>query len=220
MTKEELLNLKQWRFSPEAILDEARIRGVKDIEISAKARDELLGEGFNEDVVDQIVPDDKIPIAALAGYKTLSLKRSPEYDAAAPEGWLRVTAGLPANSQSEFKFKHNGLFVKALSGGEPNVVSCSFSKPAPRNTKVEFVDFTKSKWGLEVWDQKGSRPIPLDGKSKDKPPLEVSYLEAEADGRNVFRVVLANNDKKPRQYTFDFYWRVLTTPKTSSASPK
>jgi hypothetical protein len=220
MTKKELLTLKQWRFSPDAILDEARIRGVKDIEISAIARDELLAEGFSEDLVNQLEPDDKIPIAALEGYKALPLKRAPEYDPSAPEGWLRVTAGLPAKSQSEFMFKHNGLFAKAVRGGEPKVVSCNFSKPAPRNTKVEFVDFSKSKWGLEVWDEKhGSRPIPPDGKPKSKPPMEVSYLEAEGDGRNIFRILLSNNDNSPKQYTFDFYWRVLTTPKTSPTPP-
>jgi hypothetical protein len=220
MTKKELLMLKQWRFSPEVILDEARVRGVKDIEITESAANELRSAGFSEDLVNQLAPDDKIPVAALEGYKTLPLKRAPEYDPSAPEGWLRVTAGLPANSQSEFKFKHNGLFAKVKRGGEAKVVSCSFNKPAPRNTKVEFVDLSKSKWGLEGWDQKnGSRPLPPDGKAKGKPLMEVSYLDAEADGRNAFQIVLSNYDSSPKQYTFDFYWQVLKTPKTSSVSP-
>jgi hypothetical protein len=217
MTREELLRLKQWRFSPDAIIDEARVRGVRGIPMTESAANELRKAGFREDLVNQVVPDDKIPVVAMDGYKTLPLKKAPEYDPSAPEGWLRVTAGLPANSQTEFKFKHNALFAKTLKGGEAKIVSCSFNKPAPRNAKVEFVDFSQSKWGLEVWDQKrGSRQIPFDGKSKTKPPMEVTYLEAEADGRNVFQIVLSN-DSIPKQYTFDFYWQVLKTPKTSSA---
>jgi hypothetical protein len=218
MTKAELFRLKQWRFSPDAIFDEARIRTVKDIAPSDVAANELRSAGFREDLVSQVVPDDKIPVAALAGYKILPLKRASEYDPSASEGWLRVTAGLPANSQSEFMFKHNGLFAKAKRGGEPNVVSCNFNKPAPRNTKAEFVDFSKNKWGLEVWDERhGSKPVPLDNKSKSKSLLEISYLDAEADGRNTFQIVLSNNDGTPKQYTFYFYWQVLKTPKTSSA---
>ena len=219
MTKAELLRLKQWRFSPDAILDEARTRGVSGIEMTESAANELRKAGFREDLVNQVVPDDKIPVTALAGYKTLPLKKAPEYDPSAQEGWLRVTASLPANNQTEFKFKHNALFAKTLKGSEAKIVSCSFNKPAPRNAKVQFVDFSQSKWGLEVWDQKrGSRQIPFDGKSKTKPPMEVTYLDSEADGRNVFQIVLSN-DNTPKQYTFDFYWQVLKTPKTSSTPP-
>jgi hypothetical protein len=169
--------------------------------------------------VNQVVPDDKIPVAPPEGYKTLPLKRASEYDAAAPEGWLSMTVGLAANSQSEFLFKHNGLFAKAKRGGEPSIVSCTFNKPAPRSTKAEFIDFSKNKWRLEVWDAKrGSKPIPLDDK-KNKSLLDISYLEAEADGRNTFQVVLSNNDSTAKQYTFYFYWQVLKTPKTSSVPP-
>jgi hypothetical protein len=219
MTKEDLITLKRLRFSPEAILYEAKVRGVDGIEKSEIAATELRAAGFSEDLVNLIVPDEQIPIGALDGYTQLPLQRAAEYDPSATEGWLRVTAELPPTSESEFKFKHNGLFVKALKGAEPKILSCHFNKPAPRDKKVELVDVKQR--GLEAWDEKHKTAyaIDLDKKVKGKPPMEVTYLEAGTDHRNVFRIVVRNSsDHSQQRFTFYFSWEVLRTPKTSSAS--
>jgi hypothetical protein len=218
MTKEDLITLKRWRFTPEAILNEAKVRGVDGIEKSESAVKELRDAGFSEELVNLIVPDDQIPIGALDGYTKLPLQRASEYDPSAAEGWLRVTAELPATSESEFKFKHNGLFVKAVKGVEPKVLSCNFNRPAPRGTKVDFVNIKLR--GIEVWDdsRKISYPVDLDKKAKGKPTMDVSCLEAGTDGRNVFRIVLTNSKSGTQRCTFFFYWEVLRIPKVSSTT--
>jgi hypothetical protein len=218
MTKEELLTLKKWRFSTEAILDEARIRGVKDIEITESAANELRSAGFSEDLVTLLVPDDKVPVAALEGYVSIPLKRSDEYNPAAPEGFVKVTSEVPAKSQSEFVFKHNRLFAKAVNGKEPKDVSGYFNKPAPRNAKTESV---RIKWGAQVTDKETNkvRNLSSESKSKGKPEIEVSYLESGPDDRSRFLIRIANEHNQ-QQYSFWLVWTVVTTPKTSSASPK
>src|SRR5215831_1971154 len=69
MTKNDLLLEKQWRFTPEAIFDEAKVRRVSDIEISGPAAKELRDAGFSEKLVGLLVPDDKLPVSTPEGYK-------------------------------------------------------------------------------------------------------------------------------------------------------
>jgi len=215
MTENELKNLIKWGFTPPAALQEARVRGVKDLEISESEAHVLHEAGASDELVRLLIPDDKVPTIPLAGYTVLTLKRAEDYDPTAAEGWLKVTAELPPNSQSEFVFKHTGLFVRAVSGGDPTDVGSYFNKPAPRNTAAGLVDMRCTLENLG--DEKR---IPQKGKSKTKetPVIESSYLGADSDGRQAFRIVLTNKEISARPYSFTLRWRVLTTPKTSTAS--
>ncbi len=210
LTKEELKTLLQWRFTPEAILLEARTRGVKDVEISATAANELRAAGANEDLVNLLVPDDRIPIDPLPGFKALSLKRAEEYDLSAPEGWLKITIELPKKSESEFIFKHNGLFAKAKSGGEPVGFGAYFNKPAPRNTDEKSI---KHEVGVDNTDERSLLARKLTPKTK--PEVKLSYVLADAEGRNAFRFVITNKDTSPQRCSVYLRWKVAT-PKASN----
>src|SRR5258708_22964661 len=128
LTKEELRTLITWGFEPDAIFKEAKARGVKDVEISEASAKELKELGVKDDLIALLVPDDKLPAIPLEGYKAVLL--NPErYDPAAPEGSLKVTTEIPPRGQSEFVFKHTALFVRAVNGAEPKVLSSYFNKP-------------------------------------------------------------------------------------------
>jgi hypothetical protein len=217
MTTEELKTLLKWGFTPEAVLQEARVRGVKDVQISEPAANVLRDAGATEELVNLLVPDDKIPAFPLVGYKTLVLKHAEQYDPSAPEGWLKVATELPANNQSEFVFKHNGLFARSIKAGEPKDLGSYFNKPAPRNTGIELVDF---KYGFEsVGDEKrGVVTALLKPKPKNASLIEASYLEAGPDGRNAFRILITNKEGIPQQYSFYLRWKVRTAQKTSTSA--
>jgi hypothetical protein len=218
MTVEEMKTLRDWRFTPKAVTQEARIRGVMNIEISEAAANVLRDAGASEELVHLLVPDDKVPTFPLAGYKTLALKRAEEYDPSAPEGWIKINTELPANSQSEFVFKHNGLFAKIIKGGEPKDLGAYFNKPAPRDTSVELIKWVPSLESGE--DEKRSvlngllKPKP---KPKNAPVVEVSCLSAAADGRNAFRILITNKEPSPQQYSFQLRWKVLPAQKVPNA---
>jgi len=223
MTTDELRALLKSGFTPEAVLREVQARGVNDLENSDAAANMWRAAGANDELVKLLVPDDKIPAVPIVGHTALVLKHAEEYDPAAPEGWLKVTAQIPANSQSEFIFQHNALFVGALKGEEAKDVVAYFNKPAPRNTPAELVDLN---FGLE-----GGRPVAdekrggLLGPRKGKPVvapvvIEASYLVAQDGGRNAFRIALTNKEMGPQQYSFYLRWQVLTTPKVAAPAPK
>jgi len=222
MTTDELRALLKSGFTPEAILREVQARGVNDLENSDAAANMWRAAGANDELVKLLVPDDKIPAVPIVGYTPLVLKHAEEYDPNAPKGWLKVTAGVPATSQSVFIFQHNALFVDAKGEGATDVVAY-FNKPAPRNTPAERIDFN---FGLE-----GGRPVAdekrggLLGPRKGKPVvapvvIEASYLVAQDGGRNAFRIALTNKEMSPQQYSFYLRWQVLTTPKVAAPAPK
>jgi hypothetical protein len=222
MTTEELKNFLKSSLAPEAVFREVRARGVKDLEISEPAANMWRKAGASQELIDFLVPDDKIPALPVVGYKPIPLKHAEEYDPAAPKGWLKTAAQLPANSQSEFIFQHNALFVRAVKGEEPADVVAYFNKPTPRNTAAELVDFN---WGLEGATAPDEKRGGLLGLRKGKasivvPAIEASYLVARDDGRNAFSIVLTNKDVNPQQYSFYLRWQVLTTPKVVAPAPK
>jgi hypothetical protein len=222
MTAEELKNLLKSNLPRQAILQEVRARGVKDLEISEPAANMWRKAGASQELIDLLVPDDKIPALPVVGYKPLPLKHAEEYDPAAPKGWLKAAAQMPANSQSEFIFQHNALFVRAVKGEEPSDVVAYFNKPTPRNTAAEFVDFNPGLEGATAADEKRGGLLGLrKGKTSIvAPAIEASYLVATDDGRNAFRIVLTNKDMNPQQYSFYLRWQVLTTPKIAAPALK
>jgi hypothetical protein len=216
MTKDELKNLLNLGFAPGAVLQEARARGVKDIEISEPAANELRASGADEELVRLLIPDDKIPAFPIAGYKTLTLKHAEDYDPTAHEGWLKISTELPGNSQSEFIFKHNGLFERTVRGQDPRDLGSYFNKPAPRETTAEPIAFEHELEGIE---EKGRT---LNGLRKRKPPpveVSVSYLGAGPEGRGAFRILIANKEVSSQRYSFHLRWTVKTAPKASAQTP-
>jgi hypothetical protein len=216
MTMDELKNILNLGFAPAAVLQEARARGVKDIQISEPAANVLRAAGADEELVSLLIPDDKIPAFPIAGYKTLTLKHAEDYDPAAHEGWLKITTELPGNSESEFIFKHNGLFERTVRGEDPKDLGSYFNKPAPRETTAESIAFEHELEGIE---EKGR---PLSGLRKRKPPPvegSVSYLGAGPEGRGGFRILIANKEVSSQRCSFHLRWRVKAAPKTSTPAP-
>ena len=220
LSMEELLAKLKRGHDNDLLLQEVRARRVKDLDVKdGSTANVLRAYGANDALVAFLVPDDKIPTIPLIGYNTLQLKHAEDYDPAAAEGWLKVTAEFPAKSTSEFVFKHNALFVRALTGGAPTNVGAYFNKPAPRNVPNERLDFTSNLDGAEVSgsDEKGSggtgKGKPKDQKKKDAPVLEVAYLGGDNEGRQAFQIRLANNQTTPEEHSFMVRWRVLTSPK-------
>ncbi len=223
LTTEELKTLLKSGFAPGTIFQEVRARGVKDLEISEPAANMLRAAGASDELVAYLVPDDKIQLPPIVGYKPLPLKHAEEYDPSASEGWLKIAAELPSHSESEFIFKQTGLFVQVKKGDEPTSLSAYFNKPAPRNTPSELVDFKLDLEGPAGGDDKRASFLGLQkGKTKGKAkaaPAEATYLVAGADGRNAFRILLVNEEATPQPYALSLRWRLLTTPKAPAPAP-
>jgi hypothetical protein len=214
MEKEELKTLIKWGFLPVSILEEARVRGVKDIEVTKATADELRAAGAKDDLINFLLPDDIMPTIPPEGdYKIVPLRRAVTYNLAAPQGLLWITVDLPAKSRSEFVFKHNALFARAIQGESPTVDLdySSFNKPTPRDT--EFID---KKSNLDPPNKSG-----LLSRSKQVEPL-VEYLPADADPdrRNAFRIQFTNKENGPQRYSFRLTWQAGATPKTPGTPPK
>lgn len=213
ITVAEIKTLQTWGFADSVISEEARIRGVKDLQITKETAAQLLFLGIKPEVVDFLVPDDRIPIGPQEGYTPVMLKRSEAYDIGAPEGSLRVTTSLRPSTQSEFLFKHNGLFVKAVKGVEPEELGAYFNKPTPRNTDIDKIEITS---GLEESEDKGFL-----GLGKKPSPIEVTKVPADGDGRTAFRITVTNRETKSYQhYSFYVRWRILNESKPASAATK
>ncbi|MBZ5675105.1 MAG: hypothetical protein LAP61_12740 [Acidobacteriia bacterium] len=221
MSLEELQTLLK-RFTPEAVSREVRARGVTGLEMSGATANVLRAWGAKEDLIAFLVPDDKIPTIPLQPpYQMAPLSRAQEYDPAAKEGWLRISAELAPSSQTEFFFKHNALFVKPLQGEEPKQVQAYFNKPAPRNKTAEFIDAECGlespaiACGQEAKDEKrgGLRSV-LPKNTKSKAALiEYSYAAPDGDGRAGFQITVANPEKTAQKYSVYLRWRVLDSPK-------
>jgi len=225
LSLEEVLTSLKRSHDNDLLLQEVKARGVKDLDISEATANVLRAAGANEQMVGFLVPDDKVKISPLIDYKTVELKHAEDYDTSASEGWLKVTAQIPANSTSEFIFKHNALFARAIAGGEPNTLAAYFNKPAPRNTNIDLLQFIDNLEGDEATagdEKRGGLPWIGKGKSKDKgkdaPSIEVTYLKADDTGRNSFRIRVANKQSTPQELPFTLRWMVLTTPKPVTAT--
>jgi hypothetical protein len=207
MSPEELQTLLK-RFTPEAVLREVRARGVTGLEPSEAAANVLRASGAKEDLIGFLIPDDRIPtIPLVAPYRAVPLKRALEYDPAVDEGWLKISAELPANSQTEFIFKHNALFLKIVQGAEPKEIQAYFNKPAPRRKEVR--DEKRGSWVRSV----------LPGNKKSKTPLiEYSYVAPDGDGRAGFQIAVANPEKTAQKYAVYLRWRVFDAPKPTAPS--
>lgn len=218
LSLEELLMSLKRGHDNDLLLQEVKARGVKGLDISEATANVLRAAGANEELVGFLVPDDKVKISPLIGYKTVELKHAEDYDTTATEGWLKVTAQIPANSTSEFIFKHNSLFAQAVAGGEPANVAAYFNKPAPRNTKIDLLQFSGNLEGGEATpgdEKRGSLLDRVKGKPKDKkdaPPIEVAYLGADDTGRNSFQIRVANKQNTPQQSSFTLRWMILSAP--------
>jgi hypothetical protein len=227
LSSDELLTLLRRGHDDAILLQEVKARGVKDLEISEANANFLRAAGANEEVVSFLVPDDKVKISPLIGYKTFELKHAEDYDPSAPEGWLKVTTEIPANSTSEFAFKHNTLFGRAVKGGEPTVRSAYFNKPTPRHTDFAHIKFTASLEGGEVTegDEKRSGFFGIgkgrskDEKAKDAPSMDVAYPSEDRTGRNSFQITLANKQSTPQQFSFMVRWTVTGAPQPLTAAP-
>ena len=228
LSLEELQTLFK-RFTPEAVSREVRVRGVSGLEMSEATANVLRASGAKEDLIALLIPDDKIPtIPLVAPYKAVLLKRAQEYDPAAQEGWLKMSADLAPGSQSEFIFKHNALFLKSVQGAEPSGVQAYFNKPAPRNKTAEFVDIECGlespaiACGQETKDEKrGSwvrRVMPANSKNKT-PVIEYSFVAPDGDGRAGFQIAVANPEKTTQKYSVYLRWRVLDAPKPAPPTP-
>jgi len=225
LTQEDLLTLLKRSHDRDLLLQEVRARGVKNLDISEANANVLRAAGANEQLVSFLIPDDKVKISPLIGYKTFELKHAEDYDTSATEGWLKVTAQVPANSTSEFVFKHNTLFTRAVTGGEPNTLAAYFNKPAPRNMSIDLLQFGANLEGGESTadeEKRGGLSRLVKGKTKEKgkeaPPIEVAYLGADDTGRNSFQIRVANKQSTPQELSFTLRWMVLTTPKTVTAT--
>jgi hypothetical protein len=227
MSLEELQTLLK-RFTPEAVFREVRARGVTGLEISDATANVLRASGAKEDLIAFLIPDDSIAtIPLVAPYKTAVLKRAQEYDATAPEGWLKISAELAPGSQAEFLFKHNALFFKPVLGADPKDIQAFFSKPAPRNKTAEFVDIDCSldtpalACGPESRDEKRGTwvrfAVPKSGKSKTA-LAEYSYIAPDGDGRAGFQIAITNPEKTAQKYSVYLRWRVLDAPKAGPPS--
>jgi hypothetical protein len=202
MTKQELIGLLHRGFSSAAVLREVRVRGVSDIAISKASAEELRGVGAQEDLVGFLIPEDRIPVSLPeGGFKAFPLKRAEQYNAAAPEGWLKITAELSPSSQNEFVFKHNALFARATKGEDPADQGSEFNKPAPANLAVGMVEWDTT---LEEVDQNHV----VRGVAKVKPAIEFLPATEDPDGRNAFRIQIVNREKKAQRYSFWLRWRV------------
>jgi hypothetical protein len=222
MSLEELKTLLK-RFTPEAVFREVRARGVTGLEMSGATANVLRESGATEDLIAFLIPDDKIPtIPLVAPYQTAPLKRAQEYDPAADQGWVKITAELAPNSQTEFIFKHTALFLKTVQGAEPKDIQAYFNKPAPRNKTSEFVDIECGledpdlACGQEVRDDKRGTwvrsVLPKKGKNK-KFLAEYTYVAPDDDGRAGFQIAVANPEKTAQKYSVYLRWRVFDAPK-------
>jgi len=225
LTQEELLTLLKRNHDSDLLLQEVKARGVKDVDVSEANANVLRAAGANEQLVGFLVPDDKVKISPLVDYKTFELKHAEDYDPSATEGWLKVTAQIPANSTSEFIFKHNSLFARAVAGGEPNTLAAYFNKPAPKNMSIDLLQYSGNLEGGEVNagdEKRGSLIDRVKGKTKDKGKdaltIEVVYLQADDTGRNSFRIRVANKQSTPQQSSFTLRWMALMDPKPLTAA--
>jgi hypothetical protein len=228
LSSEELLTLLKRGHDNDILLQEVKARGVKDLEISEANANVLRTAGANEELVNFLVPDDKVKIGNLIGYQPFELKHAEDYDPSASEGWLKVTAEIPANSTSEFAFIHNALFGRAVKGGEPTVRSAYFNKPAPRHTDFAHIKFTPSLEGGEATGGEEKRSGGFlgigkgkskDEKAKDAPSLDVAYPSEDRTGRNSFQITLANKQSTPQEVSFMVRWTVLADPQPLTAPP-
>jgi hypothetical protein len=228
LSLEELLTMLRRGHDDAVLLQEVKTRRVKELDVSEGTANVLRAAGAKDALVAFLVPDDKVPTIPLIGYNTVELKHAEDYDPTAPEGWLKVMAELPAKSTSEFVFKHNGLFERAMSGEEPTTLGAYFNKPAPRNVDIDHLDFTSNLESGEIvgGDEKRSGGLlgkvkgkPKNENAKDAPVFEVAYLDGDRDGRHAFRILLANKQRSPQQYSFTVRWRVLTAPKAPAPAP-
>jgi hypothetical protein len=217
MTRDELKTLMTWGFSRSSILEEARVRGVQGLEVSATTAEELRKDGADDDLINLLMPDDKMATKPPEGaFKQLALRRAEGYNPSSPKGWLTITADFPAKSQSEFIFKHNALFVRATTGDEPTVDldASSFKKTTPRNTSADLVDFHVTSDSL---DQQKS----VFGVSPAlKPIADYRPAEEDPDGRNAFRIQVANKLTKPQRCVISLDWTVRATPKSPPSGAK
>ena len=217
------------RFSPDAVLQEVKARGVTGLELTPATANVLHEWGAKDDLIAFLVPDDKIPTIPLqAPYQPAPLKRADEYNPGATEGWLKINMELAPGSQSEFIFKHNALFVKPVTGGTPNDIQAFFNKPAPRNKTAEFIDIDcglenpAMACGQEARDEKrGSwvrSVLPKNSKIKTS-LIDYTYLAPDDDGRAGFQIAVANPEKTAQKYSVYLRWKVLDAPKPPPPPP-
>jgi hypothetical protein len=204
MTLGEIASLRAWGFPAGAIDREVRVRRIADLPLSRESADRLRKLGLAEDLIALLVPDDRIPVALPEGYKAFNLRRAEEYDAAAPDGFLKVVVELRANSKCDLIFKHNSLFAKSLNGQPPVELSAIFSKPTPRPEELDSIEFHS---GLEDYKEESGGMFGM-GKKKES-PLEAAKIPAGPDGRTSFRMTLTNSSAA-RDQRFSLYirWRV------------
>src|SRR5262249_39790343 len=111
--------------------------------------------------------------------------------------------------------QHTGLFLKTLSGAKPNVANATFTKPAPKNLPFEMIDISCNLNAPKLT----ACDTNTDKKSKEPPLAQQRYVLPNAEGRNGFKIELANRDKKKAQmYEIQLKWVVRTTPRTSPPS--
>jgi hypothetical protein len=181
------------------------------LEVSAASAAELRKFGAKDNLITLLMPDDKMtPHPPEGDFKPIALRRAEGYSPTALKGWVKITADFPAKSQSEFVFKHNALFVHAISGEEPGVDlnASSFNKPGPRNTSVDFVDFQVSADNI---DQKSAAV---------KTTAKYIPADADPDGRNAFQIQVANKLNKPQRCAVYLEWTVRTASKTATSGTK
>jgi hypothetical protein len=222
LTVEDIKLLRTWRFSDAAITQEGRIRGVKGLEISEPAANELRAAGATDDLISFLMPDDQMPTIPRDGYQPLELRHAEEFDPSAANGWIKVDVNLPANSQSEFVFVHTGLFVEALKGDLPIDVTAYFNKPAPRKVPEELVDYDSRLDDLDaaaVDEKRSGFPLGIGGRKPKPvdPGTKAVHYSEEADGHNAFVFQLGNNGTVPQHFSFALRWQVLTAPKEKPA---
>ena len=221
MSKEEIKTLTEWKFSEEAILRQARARGVKDIEPTASGVAELRKAGAFDGLIRFLIPDDRLVAPGVPGYRSLVLKRAAEYDISAERGWLKVTAMFPAKSYQEFIFKHNSLFHKTVDSEDISEITAYFNQPAPRSTAFNLVEFK-----VEFDPPFSPQPQPAPAKPRrskktptplieTSPELQAFYEPQSSGGFNQFRIAVNNNAPAARVYTVRFSWRVLAVPKAA-----
>jgi hypothetical protein len=217
LTKEELKTLMKWGFSPNAVLEEARVRGVASMEISKATADDLLAAGATEELVNLLLPDDRRPTQPPGGdYKAVLIRHAESYSTTAPKGYVKITADFPAQSASEFIFKHNALFVRAIKGDAPsiNLDASAFNTPGPRNTPQDLVEFDAD---IDYLDQKTGR---FRGAQASRPAVSFIAADADPEGRNAFRIQMTNKLNRPQRYAITLTWQLRTIPKEAAPGTK
>ena len=134
-TKDDLLALLvNKKLSPAVLLQEVQIRGVKDLPKTSESIARLRQAGATPELINLLVPEDEIPMAAPVGYEVVPVARSATYDRTLTSGTVSLI--VKVTGTVEFVFLRNALFTKTTAVAKMNsraeVTMINFTAPIPK----------------------------------------------------------------------------------------